>query len=116
MTLHKLKLDFSFSMKSSQFMIVQPLSLIHRNQKFHPDYKHPPTQQNNNIFTIGKLTLQNSTTTTNPIMPKSDDLFKCMKAFLIFGKLIGLVPISGIFKSDFHQLKFRQLQVYLLNV
>ena len=38
---------------------------------------------------------------------ENDDLFKSLRYFLIFGKLIGLIPIQGIFQHDIHKLRFR---------
>ncbi len=36
-----------------------------------------------------------------------DDFFKSMKSFLIFGKLIGVLPFSGIFGKSWRDMKYR---------
>ncbi len=36
-----------------------------------------------------------------------DDLFKSMKGLLLFGKLIGVIPFSGIFGKKSTGLSFR---------
>jgi len=38
---------------------------------------------------------------------KNNDLFLTIRPFLIFGKCIGLVPISGVFRGGLEHLKFR---------
>jgi hypothetical protein len=47
--------------------------------------------------------LSSVSTRTFPV----DDFFLCVRPFLCFGKIIGLVPISGIFGGDLDNLKFR---------
>ncbi len=39
-----------------------------------------------------------------------DDFFKSIKSFLIFGKLIGVLPFSGIFGNSWKDLSFRLLR------
>lgn len=38
-----------------------------------------------------------------------EDLFSHVKNYLIFGKLLGVIPISGVFSSSHVSLSFRYL-------
>jgi len=41
-----------------------------------------------------------------PEMEQPDDLFKRIKFFLIVGRIIGVIPYSGVFKKSYTQLHF----------
>ncbi|CAG7726449.1 unnamed protein product, partial [Allacma fusca] len=41
-----------------------------------------------------------------PYTPNYDDLFFNLRIFLLFGRLIGLVPIQGLFQRDFTELNY----------
>jgi hypothetical protein len=38
---------------------------------------------------------------------KKDDLFRCFKHFLRFGKVFGIIPLDGVFGNRLSQLRFR---------
>ncbi|CAG7816747.1 unnamed protein product, partial [Allacma fusca] len=40
-----------------------------------------------------------------------EDLYLCIRPFLIFGKLIGLVPIEGCFQRKSENLQFRKFSL-----
>ncbi|CAL8093436.1 unnamed protein product [Orchesella dallaii] len=38
---------------------------------------------------------------------QKDDLYRCMRVLLVFGRIIGIVPISGVFSSALKSVSFR---------
>ncbi len=39
-------------------------------------------------------------------MEQADDLFKSLKVFLIVGRVLGVIPFSGVFKKSYTQLYY----------
>lgn len=39
-------------------------------------------------------------------MEEVDDLFKSLKSFLIVGRILGVIPYSGVFKKSYTQLYY----------
>lgn len=70
--------------------------------------KRRPSIETGNSIGIGTLqyeafhaVLKNPST-----MEQVDDLFKNLKFFLIVGRILGVIPYSGVFKKSYKQLYY----------
>jgi len=51
----------------------------------------------------------------NDVLIESDDLFDCLHPFLIFGRIIGLVPISNLMTKNLSSISYRYEQIIKIN-
>jgi len=70
------------------------------NSQLHPFFLSSKNGLENRVNDLGQI---------NPLaeITSPNDMFKCMIPFLIFGKLIGVIRISGLISGNLDQLTFR---------